>query len=145
MCAVQSLLDRFHEGAVLRIVDNHAAPRNRLQAEPMTSNRATKCKRDNRSAKSPHNGCEAMSSAVFMSMTKRREKGVWSSLYTNCESTRTPCKAPTVAPMSVNDKQHSVIGRDHGTTAPAPAVFMKFLSDNFAMAHYCLLTYNSRR
>ena len=68
MRAVEGLLDSFYERAVLRIVDDHAGPRNRLHAEPMTSNRAAKCKRKNRLAKSPHKR-EAMFSAVFMSMT----------------------------------------------------------------------------
>jgi hypothetical protein len=69
MRAVEGLLDSFYERAVLRIVDDHAGPRNRLETKPMTSDRATKCKRKNRSAKSPHKR-EATSSAVFMSTTR---------------------------------------------------------------------------
>ena len=53
--AVESLLNGLSERAVLRIVDHHAGPRDRLQAKPMTSNRTTKCKCENRSAKWRHN------------------------------------------------------------------------------------------
>lgn len=67
--AVESLLNGFHERAMLRIVDDHAGPRNRLHAEPMTSNRTAKCKHKNRSPKCPHT-CEAISSGVFVSMTR---------------------------------------------------------------------------
>jgi hypothetical protein len=69
MRAVEGLLDSFYERAVLRIIDDHGGPRDRLRAEPMTSNRAAKCKRKNRSAKSPHKR-EAMPSALLMSTTR---------------------------------------------------------------------------
>ena len=46
MFSIECMLDRLGDRAVLRIVDHHAGPRDRLQSDPMATNRTTNCQRN---------------------------------------------------------------------------------------------------